>query len=96
MAAGGDLGKKSLEEAIEMMTAATASFVEVHEVELQQHGSAGEGGGVGVAAAAAKTVVVEAAAVEGAAPSEGEILGGAANALDEQYRKLWRANGEKA
>ena len=83
----GDIGKKTLEEAIGLMSAAVDLNVEVHEVE-----SGGSGG-------SGASVVVEttAAPVEGAAPSEGEILGGGAPALDEQYRKHYGgANGKKA
>ena len=83
----GDIGKKSLEEAIGLMSAAVDLNVEVHEVE--SGGSGGSGGSV--------VVETTAAPVEGAAPSEGEILGGGAPALDEQYRKLYGgANGKKA
>ena len=83
----GDIGKKSLEEAIGLMSAAVDLNVEVHEVESGS-GSGGSGGSV--------VVETTAAPVEGAAPSEGEILGGGAPALDEQYRKLYGgANGKK-
>ena len=84
----GDIGKKSLEEAIGLMSAAVDLNVEVHEVESGS-GSGGSGGSV--------VVETTAAPVEGAAPSEGEILGGGSPALDEQYRKLYGgANGKKA
>ena len=93
-----DVGAVAYKQAINQMELASKSgSAAVDVLLLGKEGEVDSSSGVGGGGAAAKTeVVVEAAAVEGAPPSEGEMLGGGPPALDEQYRKLWRANGEKA